>query len=256
MFIILFGLLVLFKGFALEHEYVLSLQYGGVALQDEYLSPMRYNGWAVGLRQEWWQRFSKKPKWQHAGKVYLGYTKTHNQTFYNSIDALNVRAEWGAQRCFDNLWKGLSISVGPGLYADMFVKYIASYVNKPASVDLSMSAALNAVFQYSFNLKKVDLILRYELCYGFLGFGFVQDYWESYYELLGGVGHDVKFLAPWHYAGLQHQLSLDIRCAKTAWRIGVEHLFQHTGRRQMTYETEQIRLTVATIIRYKILSPR
>ena len=140
--------------------------------------------------------------------------------------------------------------------ADMAVKYIGSYVNKPVSFDFATSAALHAVVQYTFKLKKIDLSLRYEVTYGFLGFGFAQDYWESYYELLSGVKHDIRFLAPWHYAGLEHQFMIDIRCPKTAWRIGVEHYFQHTARRQMTYQTEQIRLTVATIIRYKILSPR
>jgi len=254
--LILACLFAVLSGFSVEHEYVLSLQYGGVALEDEYLSPMRYKGWSVGFRNEWWQKFRRHPEWQHTGKVYLGFSRTHNQTYYNSIDALQVRGGWGAHRRFDNLWKGLSISVGPALYADMLVKYIGSYVNKPVSMDLAASVGLHTVLQYSFKLKKVDISLRYELCYGFLGFGFAQDYWESYYELLKGVGHDVRFLAPWHYAGLQHQFSIDIRCRKTAWRVGVEHSFVHTRRRQMTYETEQVRLTVATIIRYKLLSPR
>ena len=102
---------VLASDWGVEHENVLSVRYGGMWMQDQYLSPLLYSGQQVGLSNEWWQEFrsDSTKKWEHVGKMDVGFAWMYNHMYTNLIYSLGLHGGWGT--CYNWHWVDYGLRV-------------------------------------------------------------------------------------------------------------------------------------------------
>lgn len=235
-----------------EHEDILRVHFGGTWLQDQYLSPLRYNGMQVGLGNEWWQPFRHHPQWAHVGQAELHFAWMYSSAKNNLVYNLDLSGGWGAY--YNWTWKQprIHLLLGPYLHIDFAPRMHAREVNKPYSMDIAADVCAMAGVAYCFGGRKVDFRLRYLMRANLIGVDFMPDYWESYYELSEGVKGEVRCSGMWNHRLMRHELTLDIRCPHSTWRIGVAHAYLEYGKDNIWFSREQVEAVIGTCFHYRI----
>ncbi|MBQ9426635.1 MAG: hypothetical protein IJU36_03290 [Paludibacteraceae bacterium] len=235
-----------------EHEDILRVHFGGMWLQDQYLSPLLYSGMQVGIGNEWWQPMRRHPHWSHVGQVDARFAWIYSSAKNNLVYALQLQGGWGAYYAWQ--WRDPSISLilGPYLNVDFAPRMHGREVNKPYSMDLAADVCALAGVTYTVRAGKVDLRLRYLIRANLFGVDFMPDYWQSYYELTEGVRGNIRFSGMWNHRLLRHELTLDIRCPHSTWRVGIAHAYLEYGAGNMWFSREQVEAIVGTCFHYRI----
>lgn len=239
-------------GYGVEHEDILRIHVGGLWLQDRYLSPLRYTGMQVGLGNEWWQPFSRHPDWAHVGQVDLRFAWIYSSAKNNLVYQLHLNGGWGAYYAWNWSQPRIQILLGPYLNLDFAPRMHAREVNKPYSMDAAADVCALAGVSFCFAKGKVDFRLRYLIRANLIGIDFMPDYWESYYEMTEGVSGRVRCSGMWNHRLLRHELTLDIRCPHSTWRLGIAHAYLEYGAGDMSFSREQVEAVVGTCFRYRV----
>ena len=244
-----------------EHENILSVQYGGSWQQDQYLSPLLYTGMHVGIGNEWWQPFRQEThlgrtgrlnNWAHVGRFETRFAWTYTPVRSNVLYSLGVRGGWGAYygwRLADNR---VQIILGPYLDVDITGKLQGRYYNKPFNGDMAADVMAMTGVSWSFKGKKTSYRLRYLIRANLIGVDYMPDYWQSYYEMSKGVIGRVRCSGMWNHRSLRHELTLDLQFPHSTWRVGISHEYTEYGERKMMFSDEKVALVVGTCFRYRL----
>ena len=248
-------------GEGVEHTNVLKVQFGRGYQLDTYLSPLAYTGWQVGIGNEWWQPFRQDTRlgqtgrlahWAHVGRVEVLGARNISKAYTNLTYGLELNGGWGAFYAWQWFDNRLNVFLGPYLEAGLAVKYMAVNVNKPLSVDIAADVMAMSGISWSFYGKKTSYRLNYQIRTNLIGFDFMPDYWESYYELSEGVKGTPRCSGHWNHHSVKHELSLDMQFPHSTWRVGVAHDYRHYGNAHMRFVRNQIHLVVGCIWKYRI----
>lgn len=241
-----------------EHENILKVKYGWVSLLDPYLSPLAFSGNQIGIANEWWQPFHTTKKhpspenWANVGTIDVHGLRAYNSAYTNLIYALGFHAGWGAYYRFSWFDDRIRLILGPFLEVDFMVREIGSNVNKPYSVDVGIDAMAMAGLQWSFYGKKTSYRLRYRVRTNLIGFDYLPDYWQSYYEIATGVAGVARCSGHWNHNVVRHELSLDLQFPHSTWRVGAEHEFLKYTTKEMQFVRNQVSIVIGCIWNYRI----
>ena len=260
LYIVLLALLTIsaLQAEMVEHENILKIKYGWVSQLDPYLSPLAYTGNQIGIGNEWWQPFDKTDKegypirWSHVGAIDIHGLRAYNSAYTNLIYGLGGHAGWGAYYRWTWLAERLVVILGPYLEADFMARELSSNVNKPYSFDLGIDAMAMTGLQWSFYGKRTSYRLRYRVRTNLIGFDFMPDYWQSYYELAEGVSGTARCSGQWNHNVVRHELSLDLQFPHTTWRVGAEHEFLNYFTHDMQFTRNQFSLVLACLWHYRV----
>lgn len=237
------------------HENILKVSFGGVWQVDPYLSAFRYNGLEVGIGNEWWQDFKGKDSmpsnWSHVGRMNIRAMRLLSPAKNNAYYGIGTTAGWGAYYRWQPV-KGLQLHLGPYLELDYLARLHNTQVNKPYSMDLGVDVEAMTGISYSFAAKKTSYRLRYLIRFNMIGYEYMPDYWQSYYEISEGVKPLHICSGLWNRQMVRHEVTMDFQFPHSTWRIGVEHEFLHYGTTEMDNIRQQVHLILGCIFRYKI----
>ncbi|MCR5050341.1 MAG: DUF3316 domain-containing protein [Paludibacteraceae bacterium] len=245
----------------IEHTNILMLKAGYGSHLDTYLSPVDYSGMHIGLSNEWWQPFRQDTRlgrmglldhWGHVGRLDITALSVANAAHSNSYLGARVAAGWGAFYCWKWHDDRLKTILGPYLESDVAVRYITDNVNKPVSLDIAVNAMVMAGLSWSFYGRKTSYRLAYLLRTNLVGFDYLPEYWQSYYELSQGVHGIARCSGPWNHRTVKHGLSVDMQFLHSTWRVGVEHSYNDYGTDNMHFVSNQISLVLGCIWQYKM----
>ena len=245
----------------IEHENILKLKIGSGYQLDTYLSPLGYSGLQYGLCNEWWQPFRSDTRlgqsgrldhWAHVGRADVSIANYVNSSRSNSFFGVQIAGGWGAfyeWKWFDDR---LRVHLGPFLDASLNVREHASNVNKIVSLDLAIDVMAMTGISWSFYGKKTSYRLSYLLRTNLLGFDYLPEYWESYYEITKGVPGQPRFSGHWNHNTIKHSLSLDMQFPHSTWRVGAEHEFVNYGTDNLHFMRNQLSVVIGCLWKYKI----
>jgi len=245
----------------LEHTNVLKVKVGWSYQLDTYLSPLAYPGMQIGIGNEWWQGFrqdtrlgkqGKLVNWAHVGRVDVHGFRNINSARSNMTYAVEASGGWGAFYCWRWFDSSLKVWLGPYLEGSFTARELASNVNKPVSFDISADVMAMSGISWSFYGKKTSYRLNYQIRTNLIGFDFLPDYWESYYELSEGVGGMPRCSGHWNHHSIKHELTMDFQFVHSTWRLGVEHDYLNYGTENMHFIRNQVNLVVGCIWNYRI----
>jgi len=246
---------------SLEHTNILKVRFGWNYQLDTYLSPLAYRGMQLSIGNEWWQPFRQDTRlgrtgrlahWAHVGRLDLRGMSQTSSARSNIIYCFGATAGWGAfyyWQWFDNR---LKLHLGPYLEADFAARYHGSNVNKPVSMDIAADVMAMTGLSWSFYGKKTSYRLNYLIRTNLIGFDFMPDYWESYYELTEGVQGSARCSGHWNHHTVKHELSLDLQFPHSTWRVGAEHEYLNYGTKDLHFVRNQISIVVGCIWNYRI----
>jgi hypothetical protein len=109
-----------------------------------------------------------------------------------------------------------------------------------------------AGIQWSFYGKKTSYRLRYRIRINIIGFDYIPDYWQSYYEIVSGVPGLARCSGHWNHNVVRHELSLDMQFPHSTWRVGAEHEFLNYSTSNMQFTRNQVNIIIACIWNYYI----
>lgn len=236
-----------------EHENILKLKIGTGYQLDTYLSPMGYSGMCYGLGNEWWQAFRHAPaNWAHVGRADIGLTNYYNRSRTNRYLGVQLAAGWGAFYEWKWLDDRLRVHLGPYLDVNFNIREQASNVNKMVSFDAAIDVMAMSGISWSFYGKKTSYRLSYLIRTNLIGFDYLPEYWESYYEITQGVPGQPRCSGHWNHNTIKHQLSLDMQFPHSTWRIGAEHEWMNYGTKDLHFSNNEIRIVVGCLWKYRI----
>lgn len=238
-------------GYGREHTNVLKLRGGYGSQLDTYLSMFRFQGYQFGLGNEWWQSF-RHPHWEHVGRVDVNAFRYTPNPPSNRITGLQISGGWGALYRWKWCDDRLQVHVGPYLEAELGVKYLGNNVNKPLSVDIAVDVQAMGGVSWSFYGKQTSYRLNYLIRTNLIGFDYVPEYGQSYYELSQGVQGIARCAGHWNHNTVKHELSLDLQFPHSTWRVGAEHNFNSYRTDNLHFRTHQISLVLGCIWKYRI----
>ena len=250
---------------SVEHDYVLKAKVGGgyqldTYQLDTYLSPLGYKGLQFGLGSEWWQPFRQDTKlgkagklvnWEHVGRADIGMARYISSAGSNMFWGFQIECGWGAYYRWKWIEDRLQVFVGPYLEGCFAARYHANNVNKPLSFDVAIDAMAMGGISWSFYGKKTSYRLQYTVRTNLIGFDYLPEYGESYYEITEGVPAVARCSGHWNHHTVEHDLSLDLQFPHTTWRIGAEHYFVYYNTKYMHFMRNQICLVVGCCWKYK-----
>lgn len=263
--IIVIGLLFCLVGVAaaegVEHTNVLKVKFGWNYQLDTYLSPLAYDGMHIGIENEWWQPFRQDTRlgktgqlaqWAHVGRLDLRGMRQFNSARSNLIYGLDITAGWGAFYTWQWCDKRLKVFLGPYLEANFGARELASNVNKPYSFDVAADVMAMSGVSWSFYGKKTSYRLNYQIRTNLIGFDFMPDYWQSYYELSEGVKGTARCSGHWNHHTIKHELALDMQFLHSTWRVGAAHQYINYGTKDLHFIHNEISIVVGCIWNYRI----
>ena len=239
------------------HENILSLRYGGMWQQDQYFSPLLYEGMEAGIGNEWWQAFRRNGRWEHMGRLDLTFGWLLSEKRSNRLYGLDIEAGWGAMYRWDFAFgtrhaQQVQLLLGPYAAIDWAPRMLVSNVNKPYSMDAAAEVQALAGVRYTLTARRTAYRLSYIVRANVIGADFMPDYWQSYYELTEGVRGDIRCAGMWNRRYLHHELTLDILCPHSSWRVGLRHEYLEYGQGAMWFSREQVAVVLGTCFRYGV----
>lgn len=244
-----------------EHDNILKLKIGTGYQLDSYLSLLGYTGLQYGLGNEWWQPFREDTRlgqtgrlanWAHVGRADLGASTYSSRTAYtNSFVGVQICAGWGAY--YEWRWQEdrLRVLLGPYLDAGLTVREHTRNVNKIVSLDIAIDVMAMGGVSWSFYGKKTSYRLNYLLRTNVIGFDYLPEYWESYYEISQGVPGQPRCSGHWNHNTIKHELSIDMQLPHTTWRVGAEHELVNYGTRDLHFMRNQLSIVVGCRWKYR-----
>lgn len=244
-----------------EHTDVLKFRVGYGRQVDTYLSPMAYTGMQYGLGNEWWQSFRQNTKlgktgklanWGNVGRVDLTAINYTNPARSNSFIGVQVAAGWGAFYCRKWIDDRLKVHVGPYLEGSFAMRSQGSNVNKGSSFDIAVDVKAMGGVSWSFYGKKTSYRLNYLLRTNLIGFDYLPEYWQSYYETSKGVPAQARCSGHWNHHTVKQELTLDMQFPHSTWRVGAEYELNDYGTKDLHFSRNQISLVIGCIWKYRI----
>lgn len=244
-----------------EHTNVLKVKFGWNYQLDTYLSPFAYRGLQVGIGNEWWQPFRQDSRlgqtgrlanWAHVGRLDIRGFQQISSARSNLIRGLGGTAGWGAFYCWQWQDNRLKVLLGPYLETELNIREISSNVNKPYSFDVSAEVMAMSGVSWSFYGKKTSYRLHYLVRTNLIGFDYMPEYWQSYYEVTEGVPGMARCSGHWNHHTLRHELALDLQFPHSTWRVGAEHEYVNYGTKDLHFIRNEVCLVVGCIWNYRI----
>ena len=236
----------------IDHEDILSVEYGGIWQNDEYLSPLLYEGRYIGIANQWNQSFRRDSSWSHTADLRFTGARLYNKRKYNIYYSLGLQTDWNAVYNFRQMLgvRGLNIYIGPSIDLDFMGRYHYSNYNKPVSLDFAIVLGARAGLSYSFAAKKTSYRVSYDIQTSLLGAMFVPDFWQSYYEISESLKGTIVCANVANRQLLRHQLSLDMQFRHSAWRVAVRHEYLQYKAHDLFFSREEVSLVVSTIFHF------
>ncbi len=244
-----------------EHDNILEVKIGTGYQLDTYLSPMGYSGRQYGIGNEWWQPFRQDTRlgktgrlahWAHAGRLDLYFMDYINSSRSNIFWGIQTAGGWGAfyeWRWFD---ESLRVHLGPYLEANFTVREQANNVNKIVSFDVAIDAMAMGGVSWSFYGKKTSYRLNYLIRTNLIGFDYLPEYWQSYYEIYEGVSGQPRCSGHWNHNTVKHELALDMQLPHSTWRVGAEHEYIRYGTDNLHFVRNQLSIVIGCRWKYRI----
>lgn len=246
---------------SVEHDNILKVKVGTGYQLDTYLSPLGYSGMIYSLGNEWWQPFRQDTKlgktgklenWKHVGRVDVYLTDYLNKAYTNGFIGVEVAGGWGAFYEWKWINDRLRLHTGPYLEAGLNVREHLSNVNKIVSLDIAVDLMATGGISWSFYGKKTSYRLNYLIRTNLIGFDYLPEYWESYYEITQGVPGQARCSGHWNHNTVKHELTLDMQFPHSTWRIGAEHEFVNYGTDYLRYTHNQLCIVVGCLWKYRM----
>ena len=228
---------------------------------DTYLSLLGYTGLQYGLGNEWWQpfrqdtRLGKKGKlvnWSHVGRVDIFMNHYLSSSKSNNYWGIQLAGGWGAFYEWKWINDRLRVHVGPYLEAGFTVRRQASNVNKIVSFDVAIDVMAMGGISWSFYGKKTSYRLNYLIRTNLIGFDYLPQYWQSYYEIYEGVPGQARCSGHWNHHTIKHELALDLQFPHSTWRVGVEHEYLNYGTKDLHFVHNQLSFVIGCRWKYRI----
>lgn len=245
----------------IEHDNILKVKIGSGYQLDNYLSPSGYTGMQYGLGNEWWQPFRQDTRlgrtgrlrgWAHVGRVDAGLMTYNSRAGNNSYLGVQVAGGWGAYYEWRWLDERLRVHAGPYLEVGCTVREHATNVNKIVSADVAVDVMAMGGVSWSFYGKRTSYRLNYLLRTNVIGFDYLPEYWQSYYEIWTGVPGQARCSGPWNHNTLKHELTIDMQLPHSTWRVGAEHELMSYGTRDLHFMRHQLSIIVGCRWKYRI----
>ncbi len=231
--------------------------YGRQQSSDQYLSVLPYKGWTVGIGNEsdklirvWSPRQGGPAGSRHSLRQYwhweAGYGKLISKAKNNGRRTWSVNADW--RMMYEWQWRGLTVGGGLMIGADYAGRTAGSNVNKPYSMDLSADMSIAAGVQYALWAgRKVHFTFDYHISTPFAGCFFMPDMGQAYYEFADNIKGTAHFASFHNKQSFTHDLHIDMRFVRSAWRIGVRHSFLRYSASNLTMMREDLHAYVGWI---------
>lgn len=244
------------------HDNILKVKAGTGYQLDSYLSPIGYAGMQIGLGNEWWQPFrqdtplgkeGKLANWSHVGRADIFMTNYYSSVRHsNRYLGAQIAAGWGALYEWKWLDDRLRVHAGPYLDAGFTAREHANNVNKIVSFDIAIDVMAMGGIRWSFYGKHTSYRLNYLIRTNLIGFDYLPEYWESYYEISQGVPGQPRCSGHWNHNTIKHELTLDMQFKHSTWRVGAEHEFVNYGTKDLHFMRNQLSIVIGCIWKYKI----
>ena len=243
------------------HDNILEIKLGPGYQLDTYLSLLGYTGLQYGLGNEWWQpfrqdtRLGKKGKlvnWSHVGRVDIFMNHYLSSSKSNNYWGIQLAGGWGAFYEWKWINDRLRVHVGPYLEAGFTVRRQASNVNKIVSFDVAIDVMAMGGISWSFYGKKTSYRLNYLIRTNLIGFDYLPQYWQSYYEIYEGVPGQARCSGHWNHHTIKHELALDLQFPHSTWRLGVEHEYLNYGTKYLHFVHNQLSFVIGCRWKYRI----
>ena len=243
------------------HDNILELKIGPGYQLDTYLSLLGYTGLQYGLGNEWWQpfrqdtRLGKKGKlvnWSHVGRVDIFMNHYLSSSKSNNYWGIQLAGGWGAFYEWKWINDRLRVHVGPYLEAGFTVRRQASNVNKIVSFDVAIDVMAMGGISWSFYGKKTSYRLNYLIRTNLIGFDYLPQYWQSYYEIYEGVPGQARCSGHWNHHTVKHELALDLQFPHSTWRVGAEHEWVSYGTADLHFVRNQLSVIIGCRWKYKV----
>ena len=193
----------------------------------------------------------KLVNWEHVGRADIGMARYISSAGSNMFWGFQIECGWGAYYRWKWIEDRLQVFAGPYLEGCFAARYHANNVNKPLSFDVAIDAMAMGGLSWSFYGKKTSYRLQYTVRTNLIGFDYLPEYGESYYEITEGVPAVARCSGHWNHHTVEHDLSLDLQFPHTTWRIGAEHYFVYYNTKYMHFMRNQICLVVGCCWKYK-----
>ena len=244
-----------------EHDNILEVKVGTGYQLDTYLSPMGYSGRQYGIGNEWWQPFREDTRlgktgrlahWAHVGRLDIFFIDYINSGRSNIYWGIQTAGGWGAFYEWRWIDERLRVHLGPYLEASFTVREQANNVNKIVSFDVAIDAMAMGGVSWSFYGKKTSYRLNYLIRTNLIGFDFLPEYWQSYYEIYEGVSGQPRCSGPWNHNTVKHELALDMQFPHSTWRVGAEHEYIRYGTDNLHFVRNQLSIVIGCRWKYRI----
>jgi len=243
------------------HDNILELKVGTGYQLDTYLSLLGYSGLQYGIGNEWWQPFRQDThlgkkgmlvNWAHVGRVDIFMNHYLSSSRANNYWGMQLSGGWGAFYEWKWINDRLRVHVGPYLEGSFTVRRQASNVNKVVSFDVAIDVMATGGVSWSFYGKKTSYRLNYLIRTNLIGFDYLPQYWQSYYEIYEGVPGQARCSGHWNHHTVKHELALDLQFPHSTWRVGVEHEYLNYGTKDLHFVHNQLSFVIGCRWKYRI----
>ena len=151
----------------------------------------------------------------------LSYTDNPSQNAHDMGGSVRYDAGWGRQ--WKNIpWKGLDLTVGGMAGGTVGFLYNNRNGNNPAQARANLATSVFVRADYHFKVKKQKLGLHYQAHLPLLGFAFMPQYGQSYYDIFdrGNFHHNLRCTHPGNALSLRQQLLFDFPVRHARLSVG------------------------------------
>lgn len=215
---------------------------------DPYLSPVNYSGIGIRFNHEG-RRFLSPENTNISSQSSLNLDASVNSNPENTSSMLFMGADysWGMHYHF-RPDKRIHLLAGGLLDADFGFKYMQRNINNPINLDLAMNLNLSGVAMYNITLRRKTLRLQLTLQTPVLGYMFVPQGGESYYEMfeLGNMTNTFHVSSFINKRGLKSTFTVDVPFNRSVWRFGLNFMELKYSANDMVFIRNEFGLIIGT----------
>lgn len=188
-------------------------------LADTYLSPLKYSGMGYALTYSRMQAM-KRPTLVQGWDISLSLDMTDNPAGNATMTGATLQGSWRMMRRW-SLGNGFQVGAGGYVGLQAGALYLSRNGNNPAQAIGNIAIGPEAFAQWSGNISRLPIAVRWQASTPLTGVFFCPDYGELYYEIALGNRSDLVHMSwPGNRRRLRSLLSVDLNFGRHTLRLG------------------------------------
>lgn len=194
---------------------------GSSHIANTYLSPEKYAGQRYALTYSRLQAMKGSlDRCIQGWDLGVAFDRTKNRAGNSTMPSATISGSWRMMRRW-HLPSGFQVGIGGYTGAEFGALYLSRNSNNPAQALAAVCVGPEAFAQWSGQLKRTPIALRWQVSSPLLGAFFCQNYGELYYEIQLGNRRDLIHCAwPGSRRAVKSLLSVDFNFGRSTLRLG------------------------------------